>query len=244
MPLGNTVTITGDENAEIFNRLAPYLPSSLQKVEPHPYGFGLRFTFAPFTGREERPSIPAAYYEDLRLRHVRESQDPTEHRLRRAADTILGDIYEAAAAKWKDAAYVAALKAVVQDAPQRWDAYEREARELESAYAYLRTPEAAREWPAAVSRLIDAQDRTRAAADAFEVRARDIAQVHSKHLYADLGHNAALEAAGYPEGRTWHIGDAFEGHYSNSLTEKVSRCIREQEDHLAKVSRLTGTTTG
>ncbi|MFF3312963.1 hypothetical protein [Streptomyces sp. NPDC002952] len=241
MPFGHTVTITGDEHAEIFNRLAPYLPSSLHKVEPNPSGWGLRFHFAPFTGREERPAIPAAYYDDRRLMiYGAKTEDPAEQRLRRAADTILGDIYETAAAKWKDAAYVAALKA----APQRWQTYERAANELESAYAYLRQSDAAREWPAAVSRLIDAQDRTRAAADAFEVRARDIAQVHARHRYADLGHAAALEAAGYPDGKDWHIGDAFEGHYSNSLTEQVARRIREQEEHLAKVSRLSGTTTG
>ncbi|WP_331719056.1 hypothetical protein OG985_48745 (plasmid) [Streptomyces sp. NBC_00289] len=243
MPFENTVTITGDEHAEIFNRLAPYLPSSLKKVEPNPSGWGLRFTFAPFTGREARPSIPAAYYDDPRLRCGVKTEDPAEQRLRRAADTILGDIYEAAAEEWKEAAYVADVKAVVQDAPERWRAYEREAKALESAYAYLRQPEAAREWPAAVSRLIDAQDRTRAAADIFEARARDIARVHAQHLYADLGHTAALEAAGYPEAGNWHIGDAFGGSYSNSLTKDVARRIREQEDHLAKVARLSGTTS-
>ncbi|MET7458030.1 hypothetical protein ABZT03_40535 [Streptomyces sp. NPDC005574] len=244
MPFADTVTITGDEHREIFNRLAPYLPSYLQKVEPNPSGWGLRFTFAPFTGREARPDRPAASHGDPRLRHVAESQDPAEYRLRRAARIILSDIYEAAYEKWKDAAYVAALQAVVQDAPRRWQAYEREAKALEAAYAYLRTPEAAREWPAALSRLIDAQDRTRGAAEAFDMRARQIASVHEEHLYADLGHDAALKAAGYPEAKDWHIGSAYEGSYSDFLTEQVNRLITEQERHLAKVSRLSNTTAG
>jgi hypothetical protein len=87
------------------------------------------------------------------------------------------------------------------------------------------------------------QDRTRAAAVAFDERARDIAHVHDHHLYADLSQDEALARAGYPEAKDWHVGDGFGGHFHYGLTGKVDRLIQEQEAHLAKVGRLSGTTT-
>ncbi|MEU0852519.1 hypothetical protein ABZ387_31825 [Streptomyces flaveolus] len=243
MSLGHTVTVTGDEQRQIYDRLAPHLPPYLRKIEPNPYGWGLRFQFAPFTGREQEPAMPAAVYEDPRLTYVAQSQDASEHRLRRVAKTILSDLYDQARDEWKDAAYVADLREAVQDAPERWRVYEREAQAMQTAYAYLRTPEAGREWLAAISRLVDAQDRTRAAAVAFDERAREIAFVHDRHLYADLGPVQALIEAGYPEAADWHVGDGFEGYFRNGLTTRVDGLIQEQEAHLTRVGRLAGQPT-
>ncbi|MDQ0904650.1 hypothetical protein QFZ22_000635 [Streptomyces canus] len=247
MPLGHTVTITASEMDEIIARLQPHFPPYLRKIEPGPYG-GLRFGFAPFTGREAEPSRPQSFWDDPQLTFVRQSENPVEHRLRRCAGQILDDLYEEAREQWKDAAYVADLKQVVGDAPDRWRAYERETKALESAYAYLRTPDAAREWPAALSRMVDAQDRTRTAAAAFDERAWEIARVHDKHLYADLGHDAALAQAGYPEAKDWHIASADEygsTYYSSfnthvPLTERTRRLIEQQNNHITKVGRLSG----
>ncbi|MEU9631490.1 hypothetical protein AB0D89_32465 [Streptomyces luteogriseus] len=236
-----TVTITPDEHRQIFERLAPHLPTYLRKIEPHPCGWGLRFEFAPFTGREQAPTMPSSRYDDPRLKYVPEPENRAEHRLREVADHILGELYDQAYREWKDAAYVADLRMVVKDAPDRWKAYEREAKALESAYAYLRTAQAATEWPAAISRLVDAQARTLAAADAFDERAVDIAHVHNKHLYADLPPAQALAAAGYPEGAQWHIGNVFDGYFSDALQSNVRRLIDEQETHVTKVARLSGT---
>jgi hypothetical protein len=248
MPLGHTVTITANEMDEIFARLQPHFPAYLRKVEPSPYGVGLRFEFAPFTGREEAPARPQSFWDDPQLTFVPQREDAREHRLRRCAGQILDDLYDEARDQWKDAAYVADLKQAVADAPDRWKTYEREAKALESAYAYLRTPDAAREWPAALSRMVDAQDRTRTAAAAFDERAWEIARVHDKHLYADLGHDAALAQAGYPEAKDWHIASADEygsTYYSSfnthvPLTEQVRRLIEQQDNHITKVGRLSG----
>ncbi|MEU6687721.1 hypothetical protein [Streptomyces sp. NPDC046832] len=236
-----TVTITPDEHRQIFERLAPHLPPYLRKVEPHPCGWGLRFEFAPFTGREKTPTVPRSRYDDPRLKYIPESENRVEHRLREAADHILGELYDQAYREWKDAAYVADLRELVKDAPDRWKTYEREAKALESAYAYLRTAQAAAEWLAAISRLVDAQERTVAAAEAFDQRAVDIAHVHSKHLYADLSPGQALMAAGYPEGAQWHVGNVFDGYFSDALHSKVRRLVGEQDAHVAKVARLSGT---
>ncbi|OSZ59295.1 hypothetical protein OQI_17190 [Streptomyces pharetrae CZA14] len=226
---------------QVLDRITPHLPSYLRKIEPTPYG-RVTFTFAPFTGCEKEPAKPDSYYDDPRLACVPESQDAAEHRIRTVARSVLDDLYEQARQQWKDVAYVADLRKVVRDAPDRWRAYEREAKALEAAYAYLRTPQAATEWPAAISRLVDAQDRTRAAAVAFDERARDIAHVHDQHLYADLSQDEALARAGYPEARDWHIGDGFGGYFRDGLVGKVDGLIQEQEQHLAKVGRLSGTT--
>ncbi|MGA5492649.1 hypothetical protein ACPCTG_32955 [Streptomyces pseudogriseolus] len=225
---------------QVLDRITPHLPPYLRKIEPTPYG-GVTFEFAPFTGHEKEPVKPQSYYDDLRLNYVPESQDAAEYRLRTVARDVLDDLYEQAREQWKDAAYVAELRRVVRDAPERWRAYEREAKALEAAYAYLRTAEAGREWPAAISRLVDAQDRTRAAAARFDERAVDIATAQDRHLYAGLGHTQALTEAGYPEAKDWHIGDGFGGYFRDGLTAKVDRLIEEQEQHLDKVRRLSGT---
>ncbi|MFB9594055.1 hypothetical protein [Streptomyces racemochromogenes] len=237
--------ITPDELTEILARLQPYMPEHLAKVEPHSYG--LRYEFRPFTGREAEPLMPSTH-EDPKLRYVAESQDPVEHELRLKAGAILADVYQSARDTWKDAAYVAALKKVIQDGPVLWEAYQTAESQLSAAYEYLRTPQASAEWPSAVSRLVDAQDRTKAAAVAFDERAQDIAQVHRDHVYAPLGREDALKAAGYPEASGWHIADPEDyhrSHYSNwgvqPLGEQVRRLIERQDGHVAKVGRLSGT---
>lgn len=173
MPLGYSFQITPQELDEIFARLQPYLPKYLKKVNAGPYG-GLRFEFEPFTGREEEPYEPATH-DDPKLSYVRESEKEAEHLIRQKAGVVLSNLYETAREEWKDAAYVADLKAVVKDAPGRWKTYQHEIKALGTAYDYLRTPDAAKEWPSAVSRLVDAQDRTTAAAIAFDERAEEIA---------------------------------------------------------------------
>ncbi|MEU6102787.1 hypothetical protein [Streptomyces flaveolus] len=225
---------------QVLDRITPHLPPYLRKIEPTPYG-SVRFEFAPFTGHEKEPAKPQSYYDDPRLNYVRESEDQAEHRIRTVARDVLDDLYQQARGKWQDAAYVADLRRVVKDAPERWRAYEREAKALEAAYAYLRTPQAATEWPAAISRLVDAQDSARAAAARFDERAAGIAFAHDRHLYADLGHGQALTAAGYPEAKDWYVGDGSGGYFRDGLAAKVDRLIQEQERHLAKVGRLSGT---
>ncbi|WP_413751711.1 hypothetical protein NRF20_00020 (plasmid) [Streptomyces sp. R-74717] len=249
MPLGYSFQITPQELEEIFARLQPYFPKYLKEIDAQSYG--LRFEFAPFTGREEEPYEPSTH-DDPKLSYVSESENEAEHLLREKAGVVLSNLYEKAREEWKDAAYVAALKAVVKDAPDLWKTYQHEVKALGTAYDYLRTPEAAKEWPSAVSRLVDAQDRSKAAAITFDERAREIAEVHDKHLYADLGHDAALKAAGYPEAKDWHIADVREygkGYYSDwdtnpPLEEQVRRLIEQQDAHVAKVGRLSGATVG
>ncbi|MBO8189209.1 hypothetical protein [Streptomyces spirodelae] len=249
MPLGNSFEITPEELAEIFARLQPYLPKNLKKVDAHPYG--LRFEFKPFTGREKEPFTPSTY-DDPKLSYVQESENEAEHLIREKARVVLVNLYEKAREEWEDAAYIADLKAVVKDAPGLWKTYQHEMKALEAAYDYLRTPDAATEWPSAVSRLVDAQNRVKAAAVAFDKRAKEIAEVHDKHLYADLSHDAALKAAGYPEAKDWHIVDTQR--YGNKsyidrdcyapLEEKARRLIEQQDAHVAKVGRLSGATAG
>ncbi|MET9097153.1 hypothetical protein ABZX72_34315 [Streptomyces cyaneofuscatus] len=241
--LSDRITITPDEMKEIADRLTPHLPPNLTRAKAHPSGFGMEYTFAPFTGREPEPAKPPTH-KDERLKYVPEDQDEREHHLRHKAGTLLSDMYDRARVLWQEAAYVADLKDAVQDAPARWTAYMKERVTLEAAAAYLRTPQASTEWPSAVARLVDAQRAAAAAAAAFDERGQVIAQVHRTYLYADLGQHAALTAAGYPEATAWHIADidGYDGWgLDRTLAQHVDRLIKEQDDHLAKVHRLTGT---
>ncbi|MFF8618143.1 hypothetical protein [Streptomyces sp. NPDC015350] len=243
---GSTLRISPAQLQEIFTRLQPYLPTNLTKVDTS--SNWLQFEFAPFTGREQEPVEPAVHT-DPKLSYISESEDPAEHQLREMATTVLARVYEQARGQWRDAAYVAALKDMVRDAPALWRTYQDEARALEAAYDYLRTPGAAKEWPSALSRLVDAQDRTRAAARAFDQQAEEIARVHDTYLYADLGHDAALKAAGYPEAKDWAIApsDSYgQNYYSDfmsdvPLQERVRRLTEQQDAHVTKVGRLSGT---
>ncbi|GHF74198.1 hypothetical protein GCM10010218_64160 [Streptomyces mashuensis] len=247
MPYVDGFQVTPEELKEVFARLQPYLPRHLKKVTSHSYGLG--YEFEPFTGREPEPSAPSTH-DDPKLRYVRESEDEAEYQLRQKAGLVLSELYQQAREEWRSAAYVADLKTVVEDAPALWRAYQDEATALAAAYDYLRTPNAAAEWPSAVSRLVDAQDRTTSAAVAFDGRAAQIAEVHDTHLYARLGRAAALEAAGYPDAEDWPIGAVcdygrrFYGRGAGPLEEQVRDLIEQQDAHLAKVSRLAGTVTG
>ncbi|KKD10997.1 hypothetical protein ACQ9AR_33415 [Streptomyces lividans] len=239
--LGRTFQITPEEMREIHARLTPHFPPYLRAIEPNPHGWGLSFAFEPFTGREPEPCTPRSFYNDPQL-SFSESNSETEYLLREKAGVVMSNLYEAAREKWKKAAYVADLRDVVKDAPHRWTRYVLASQELEEAYAYLRTSDAATEWPAAISRLVDAQDCVRAEASAFDERAADIADVHYRHLYAELTHIEALTRAGYPEAKDWHVGDGFGGHFTGGLTQKADHQIKEQEAHLSRVSRLAGLT--
>ncbi|MDQ1022470.1 hypothetical protein QF035_000052 [Streptomyces umbrinus] len=236
--LGRGYRITPEGMTEIWERLRPHLPTYLTAVHQHPTW--LKFEFAPFTGREKEPSTPDVST-DPKLGYG--SDDTAERALRKAARGILHDLYEQAGHQWRDAAYAADLKEVVQDADALWKAYQRELTGMEAAYAYLRSPEAGAEWRPAVSRLIDAQDRALRAAEAFDCRAVRIAEVHRKHLYADYGHAAALAAAGYPRGADWPIADADDYGTSRSLAGQLRRTVENLNAHVAKVARLSGTAT-
>ncbi|MFB8272965.1 hypothetical protein ACFC96_41155 [Streptomyces sp. NPDC055955] len=243
-------TFSGDEMSDVLNRLAPYLPAYLEKVEPNPRGYGLDYNFKPFTGISTMPQVPHEYRADPRLKYTPKSEDAAEYRLREIAGKILHEVYETAYARWLDAAYVAALCTTVKDAAQRWAAYERESKALEEAYDYLRTPQAATEWLAALSRLVDAQERLRAAAEAFDDRAVEIAEVHDEYSHSDLRYAEALARAGHPEARTWCIADAsaYRGQYWGSpqyapLAEQARVLIEAQDAHVTKVGRLSGAST-
>ncbi|MEU2681309.1 hypothetical protein ABZ638_30980 [Streptomyces sp. NPDC007107] len=246
--LSEHYTITPDEMTEILARLKPHLPPHLKKIGPGPYGGRLTFEFEPFTGREAEPVRPSTRH-DARLSYVSEDDDPAESLLREKALRVLDRCFERAQELWRDAVYVADLRNVAQDAPALWKTYSHERTTLDAAYEYLRTPEAAAEWPSAVSRLIDAQGRAAAAAAAFDERAEAIADAHYRHLYADLGHIEALKRAGFADAADWHVTDAScygRSHYSDwethtPVAEQTRRLIQQQDTHLAKVRRLSRT---
>lgn len=249
--------LTGQQVTEIFNvRLRPHLPTYLTKVEPHTYR--IRCTFTPFTGQEPEPVTPDRYWEDptLAYRHMDENAgrpvaDEAEYRLREAARYLLQDVYRQARIQWKNARHVADLRAVVTNTGDLWKAHNQAKRAVEAAFAYLRDPDAAKEWHAAVSRLVDAQDTYMAAALAFDNRAREIAEVHERHFHEEmLGYGEALAAAGFPEAKDWPIASV--GDYGTDYRGEYERCtaagqaqalIKEQEAHVAKVGRLAGQTT-
>jgi hypothetical protein len=248
--------LTSQQIDEIFNvRLRPYLPAYLTKVEPHSYH--ISYTFKPFTGREAEPTEPdyKLICDDPKLAHEhwdkesgRPIADEAEYELREVARDLLSDVYRAARIDWKNARHIAELKTTVKDTGNLWKAHNQAKRAVEAAFAYLRDADAAMEWPAAVSRLVDAQDAYLSAAVAFDDRAQEIAEVHERHFHEEmLGYSEALIAAGFPEAKDWPIastydyGKDYRGEYgSGTLAGQAQALIKEQEAHVAKVGRLAG----
>lgn len=257
--LGTTFQVTADELKEIFNvRLVPYLPSHLTKVQPNPSGWGNRYTFKPFTGREPKPEEPSRSYDDPKLCYPRQDReagrpeaDEAEYDLREKARYFLDQVYDEARTQWRNAAHIADLKSTVKDTSDLFKQYGQAKRAVDAAFAYLRDPEAAKEWPAAISRLIDTHNDLKTAAEAFDDRAQEIAEVHEKHLHEyGYGYDEALKIAGFPEGKDWPIaspddyGANYRGEYDRyTLRGQAQALIAEQEEHVAKVGRLTGTPT-
>ncbi|MEU1134131.1 hypothetical protein ABZ383_30460 [Streptomyces sp. NPDC005900] len=257
--LGTTFQVTADEYKDIFNvRLAPYLPAHLAKVEPNPSGRGITYTFKPFTGREPRPEEPRRYFDDPKLcyRHQdreagRPEADEAEYDLREKACHFLSEVYTQARIEWRNAAHITDLKATVKNTGDLYKQYVQAKTAVDAAFAYLRDPDAAKEWPAAVSRLIDTHDALKTAAKTFDDRAQEIAEVHEKHLHEyGYGDDEALKIAGFPEGKDWPIASTYDygrnyrGEYgSQTLSGQAQALIREQEEHVAKVGRLTGIPT-
>ncbi|GAA3163593.1 hypothetical protein [Streptomyces ramulosus] len=235
---------TSTEMKEILGRLAPYLPENLKTIDTTPQ---LSFTFAPFTGREQRPAMPSTH-DDPKLSYVSEPDDPGEHRIREAARRILFEMYHQAREAWDDAAYIASLKKAAASAGALWTNYEQALEDLSLRYEYLRDPNAAAEWRSALSRLIDAQDSAMVTAVAFDECAEKIANARRRHPYTAMERDAALVAAGYPDAKDWHI--AYTGEYGERrfvdlaarppLEERVRRLVDEQDAHVLKISRLTG----
>ncbi len=248
--------LTGQQVAEIFNvRLRPHLPAYLTKVEPHTYH--IRYTFKPFTGREAEPMEPdyKTICDDPKLAHEywdkeagRPVADEAEYELREAARHLLSDVYRQARIEWKNARHVADLKATVKNTSDLWKDHTQAKHAVEAAFAYLREPDAAKEWLAAISRLVDAQDIYLKAAIAFDERAQEIAEVHKQHFHEEmLGYDEALAVAGFPEAKDWYIagssdyGTFYSGEYSRYTTAgQAQALIKEQEAHVAKVGRLAG----
>ncbi|WP_274919460.1 hypothetical protein [Streptomyces sp. WZ-12] len=66
-----------------------------------------------------------------------------------------------------------------------------------------------------------------------------------------LGDADALAAAGCPEAKDWHIasddyyGTNYQAEYDpHTIAGQAQQLIKKQEAHVAKVSRLSGATTG
>jgi hypothetical protein len=262
--LGTTFSVTADEFKEIFNaRLAPYLPANLQNVEPNPSGWGNRYTFKPYTGAEAEPEEPYDRWKNdpkLRWRHEderdgRQVGTEEEYELREKARYFLEQVYAEARTEWRNAKHLAALKKVLVDgkAATAWKRWGQAKTATDAAYAYLRDPEAAKEWATAVSRLIDTHTELKAAAAAFDEKAQEIAQIHWDHMHEEgYGHDEALRLAGHPEATDWEIHghDDYTADYRGEwrdwdrcLQAQTARLIAEQEAHVAKIGRLTGQPT-
>lgn len=263
MSLGMSFSLTTDELKEIFNvRLAPYLPAHLEKVEPRPSGWGNAYTFKPYTGAETEPEEPYDRWKDdpkLAWRHEDERDgrpvaSEAEYELREKARYFLDQVYSQARTEWRNGRHLTSLKKTLADgkAATAWKRWGQAKTATDAAYAYLRDPDAAKEWQTAVSRLVDTHTELKAAAEAFDEKAQEIAQIHWDNIHEEgYGYDEALRLAGHPEATEWTIcgHDDYTPDYrgewndwARCLQAQAARQIAEQEAHVAKVGHLTSQT--
>jgi hypothetical protein len=192
------------------------------------YG-NVHFDLAPFTGHEPEPTIPTEIYRNKNLGHT--------------AYAFLEAEYEQARTMWHNARYINALTDATAGAPALWDTYATARRDMDRIYAALATtPDT--HWRATVFKLIAAQEKTLAAAQAWDRKGADIARAHAVRHDGDLGRSEAYKRIGV-DADAWIVGseDDYVGWGETPLYGRIRRAVDAQGEQLQKVANLTGDRT-
>ncbi|MCM2394395.1 hypothetical protein [Streptomyces albipurpureus] len=199
------------------------------RVTPGQYG-GWVYSFGAFTGREERPEMPAAVWGDKAVAYEQRRE--------------LGRQYAAAQVMWSKARLRAQAQPLLREAAPLWEAWQAAHAELQDTFrAFWNTPDG--RWRAQLLRLTDAERAARAAATAWDRTASELAWRVEEQLreagednvlaLTVVAREIGLDASG------WEI--AWAGEYGPGRTPMVEALngeIAAQRDRLAEVARLAG----
>jgi len=195
-----------------------------------PWGNRQQYTWETFTGDDPDPLT--LLDRELLDREGQEMAEPVY------------DEYQAAYRMWAMCRTVATLKSLVRDAAPAWEKYQEARAVTEAAWEQVRSLAAGADgWEAAVTALVDSYTPLRAAAQAWDNRAYEIAQVMWEYgeavremlpdlpvIAAEVGVNAFGWVVELPDDYTdpWH---------PNPL---IGRVTREIDDRKARIREVAG----
>ncbi|GAA2811536.1 hypothetical protein GCM10010441_40290 [Kitasatospora paracochleata] len=193
----------------------------------------VQWTFKPFTGSEAEPIVPTAFWRDDTLSE--------------AARNTLEFEYEVARRLWRDARYIRDIKEAAAGAASCWDRYTQARNEMDALFTAMDTT-ADTHWRATVSKLLTAQEKTLAAAAAWDHKAKPIAYVHGTYGRTELTRREVYERAGIDptDATAWVIGDDsdYDARWDlKPLQKLVHDAVEAQREHLRKVAELTADLT-
>ncbi|MFD6113849.1 hypothetical protein ACFWG0_27600 [Streptomyces yangpuensis] len=205
-------------------------------VRSEPRVFGAALYFQGFTGREERPEMPMAAWEDKAVTWEQRRE--------------LSLQYDAARVMWSQARLRLQAGPVLRRAAPLWEAWTTAQAELHQVFAaFWTTPDGM--WRAQLLKLTDAEQAAQSAARAWDQVAEELAKLAAEQLRAageeyDLPLTEVAKELGL-DAADWVIDspDQYEtGPYSWRTETPVVRHatgeITQQRERLTEVARLAG----
>ncbi|MFF7365436.1 hypothetical protein [Streptomyces sp. NPDC008125] len=212
------------------------------------YQGDLRFSFAPFSGTEDHPRVPAGAWREL----SREDSDALDRE------------YEAAAILWAQARLRRQIAPLLPRAAELWTAWTSSRRRLTATFdQFWRSTDGM--WRAQLLRLTDAETVVRAAAEAWDTVAEELARaVDEQHLVTGWQYGLSLTTVAEDRGidaSAWEVGLA--SRYTRPLPQydvvrngtvlwrratplvaAAEQLIESQRERLREVATLAGDTAG
>jgi hypothetical protein len=205
------------------------------KIEPGASEGQLRYHFRRFTGYERKPEMPEAAVKDRAL-----SWDQY---------CALAQQYEAAQVVWSKARLRRVAGPLLRKAAPLWETWTAARKELRETFHQFRQTEDCR-WRAHLLRLTDAERAARAAAQAWDELAEQLARVAADQVDVagwdealdldEVAREIGLDPSGWLIAHIDDYAPPAWGHRETPLVESLNREITTQRDRLSEVEHLAG----
>ncbi|AEM88656.1 hypothetical protein [Streptomyces violaceusniger] len=210
-----------------------YSHPHFQRAEPGQYEGWITYWFAPFTGREPRPEVPSAVYDDKTTTYEQRKQ--------------LSNQYRAARTVWSQARLRLLAGPLLREAGPVWEEWQTALAELRRVFKGFWETEDGR-WRMQLLRLTDAEQVAKKAAVAWDQVAEKLAKLAEEQIHVagerdelrltTVAEELGLDASAWSVDLVWEYETSY-GH-STPLVEALTREINEQRERLRKVAQLAG----
>ncbi|MGW7603193.1 hypothetical protein [Streptomyces antimycoticus] len=211
-----------------------YYHPHFQRAEPGRYEGWTTYWFAPFTGRESKPEMPSAVYDDKTVTREQRRE--------------LGFQYQAARTIWSQARLRLQAGPLLRQAAPLWEAWQAALSELRQVFKGFWETEDGR-WRAQLLRLTDAEQAAKEAVAEWDKVAGELARLAEDQIRV-AGENDELRLTQVAEelgldASEWLIGlywDYEPNAYrpGTPLVEDLTREIAAQRARLREVGDLAG----
>lgn len=214
--------------------MSRYHHPHFQRAEPGQFEGWTTYWFAPFTGREPKPEVPSAVYDDETVTREQRRE--------------LGNQYQAARTIWSQARLRVQAGPLLRQAAPLWEAWQAAQTELRQVFKGFWKTEDGR-WRAQLLRLTDAEQAAKEAAAEWDEVAGKLARLTEDQIriagendelrLTQVAEELGLDASEWLIGLYWDYEPNVYGH-STPLVEALTREINEQRERLREVAKLAG----